>query len=62
MQSRYVGTTYGFVAEELDMTLSLRGLIVNLRKQTRIVSRLALLVVENALLSKTSSLEYLRAK
>jgi hypothetical protein len=52
MQSRYVGTVYGFVAEELNVTLSLRGRIVNLRKRTGIGSSLALLIVENALLSK----------
>jgi hypothetical protein len=51
MQSRYVGTMYGFVAEEL-VILSLRGRIVNLRKRTGIGSSLALLIVENALLSK----------
>jgi hypothetical protein len=46
------GTVYGFVAEELNVTLSLRGRIVNLRKRTGIGSSLALLIVENALLSK----------
>jgi len=38
---------YGFVAKELDVTLSLRGRIVNRRKRTGIVSSLALLLVEN---------------
>jgi len=47
-----VGTTYGFVAEELDVTLSLRGRIMNLCKRRGIASSLALLFVENALLSK----------
>jgi hypothetical protein len=52
MQSRYVGTMYGFVAEELDVTLSLRGRIMSLRKRTGIASSLALLLLENALISK----------
>jgi hypothetical protein len=43
---------YGFVVEELDVTLSLRGRIVNLRKRTGIASSLALLLVETALLRK----------
>jgi hypothetical protein len=36
------GTIYGLVAEEVDVTLSLRGRIVNLRKRTAIASSLAL--------------------
>jgi hypothetical protein len=35
-----------------NSTLALRGRIVNLRKRTEIASSLALLLVENSLLSK----------
>ena len=54
----------GLVAEELDVTLSLRGRIVNLRERTAIASSLALFLVEtlySAREHRASSSEYLRA-
>ncbi|RZU43612.1 hypothetical protein BDD14_5291 [Edaphobacter modestus] len=54
MQSRYVGTMYGFVGErDFDVTLSMRGRIVNLRKVTEEVPVLPCYYSENQVEVKT---------